>query len=75
MHLLMLENVRFYNQEIEDNDDFAKKLCEFVDVIVFDAFPQAHRKHASTTGILRHKPSVVGFYFEKEFNQIERIGF
>lgn len=71
--LIMLENVRFYNQETEDNNDFAKKLCEFVDIVVFDAFPQAHRKHASTTGILRNKESVVGFYFEKECTQIERV--
>jgi len=71
--VLMLENVRFYKEEVEDDDDFAIKLCGWADIIVFDAFPQAHRKHASTTGILRHKESVVGFYFEKEYNQIEKI--
>ena len=53
--VLMLENVRFYKEEVEDDDDFAIKLCGWADIIVFDAFPQAHRKHASTTGILRHK--------------------
>jgi len=71
--VLMLENVRFYEQESRDDDDFAKELCKGKDIIVFDAFPQAHRRHSSTTGILRHLDSVVGLYFEKEFDQINKI--
>lgn len=71
--LLMLENVRFYKGEIEDDDNLARELCKGMDIIVFDAFPQAHRKHASTTGVLRHLESAVGFYFEKEFSQIQNI--
>lgn len=71
--LLMLENTRFYEEEFEDNDDFAKKLCNGCEIVVFDGFPQAARKHASTTGILRHLPGVAGFYFEKEVNSLQKI--
>jgi phosphoglycerate kinase len=71
--ILMLENVRFYKEELEDTDVFAEKLCQGKDLIVFDGFPQAHRKHASTTGILRHLPSVAGFYFEEEVKKLSGL--
>ena len=73
--ILMLENVRFYKEEMADNDEFAKELCKGKDVIVFDGFPQAMRIHASTTGIERHLPAVAGFYVQQEvetlFNLLE----
>ena len=71
--MLMLENVRFYPEEMVDDDAFAKKLCEGKDLIVFDGFPQAHRMHASTTGIERHLPAVAGFYLEKEVEMLSGI--
>ncbi|MDA1338495.1 MAG: phosphoglycerate kinase, partial [bacterium] len=71
--VVMLENVRFHKEETADDDEFAKKLVVGMDAIVFDAFPQAHRKHASTTGILRHLDAVAGLYFEKEYTQITKI--
>ena len=71
--VLMLENVRFHKEEMEDNDDFAKELCKGKDVIVFDGFPQAHRMHSSTTGIERHLPSVAGMYLEKEVNMLSAL--
>jgi len=71
--ILMLENVRFYKEEMEDDDEFAKKLCSGKDLVVFDGFPQAHRKHASTTGIERHLPTVAGLYLEKEVNTLSNL--
>jgi len=71
--VVMLENVRFHKEETADDDEFAKKLVVSMDAIVFDAFPQAHRKHASTTGILRYLDAVAGLYFEKEYTQITKI--
>ncbi len=68
--ILMLENVRFYKGEMEDDDDFSKKLCAGKDVVVFDGFPQAHRIHASTTGIERHLPSVAGLYLQHEVEML-----
>lgn len=71
--LLMLENTRFHKEDLEDNDEFAKQLCQGSDFIVFDGFPQAHRKHSSTTGILKLLPSCAGFYFEKEYTSLKSI--
>jgi len=71
--VLMLENVRFHREETEDDDSFAKELCTGKDLIVFDGFPQAHRMHASTTGIERHLPSVAGFYLEKEVIMLSNL--
>ena len=71
--ILMLENVRFYNEEMIDDDEFAKKLCFGKDFIVFDGFPQAHRIHASTTGIERHLPTVAGLYLQQEVEMLSNL--
>ena len=71
--ILMLENVRFYKEEMVDDDEFAKKLCKGKDLIVFDGFPQAMRKHASTIGIERHLPAVAGFYLMQEVNMLSNL--
>src|SRR6185503_11229251 len=71
--ILMLENVRFYNEEMIDDDEFAKKLCNGKDLVVFDGFPQAHRIHASTTGIERHLPSVAGLYLQHEVEMLSTL--
>lgn len=71
--ILMLENVRFHKEEMVDDDEFAKELCKGKEYIVFDGFPQAHRKHASTTGIERHLPAVAGMYLEREVATLTRL--
>ncbi len=71
--ILMLENVRFYAEEDEADVDFAKRLTEDCDFIVFDGFPQAHRVNASTTGILEYLPSCAGFYFESEYTALHNL--
>ena len=71
--ILMLENVRFYNEEIIDDDEFAQKLCKGKDMIVFDGFPQAHRIHASTTGIERHLPAIAGLYLRHEVEMLSSL--
>lgn len=71
--ILMLENVRFHAEEMRDDEEFAKKLCAGKDLVVFDGFPQAHRKHSSTTGIERHLPSVAGLYLEQEVNMLSGL--
>lgn len=64
--ILLLENVRFYNEE-EDNDPaFAKKLADLADIYVNDAFGTAHRAHASTEGIAKYIPAYAGFLMKKE---------
>lgn len=68
----LLENLRFYNEE-EDNDaEFAKKLASNADLYVNDAFGTAHRAHASTEGVTHYlSPSVAGFLIEKELEFLQ----
>src|SRR5437899_11486541 len=51
--VLLLENVRYYNEEEANDPAFAEKLAGLADVYVNDAFGAAHRAHASTEGIAR----------------------
>jgi phosphoglycerate kinase len=51
--VLLLENVRFYNQEEANDPAFAEKLAKIADVYVNDAFGAAHRAHASTEAVAR----------------------
>ena len=47
--ILLLENVRFYQEETQGDQDFAIELAKLGDIYVNDAFGSAHRAHASTT--------------------------
>ena len=49
--VMLLENVRFHREETDNDPEFAKKLAEFGEVFVNDAFGTAHRAHASTEGV------------------------
>ncbi|MCS6812366.1 MAG: phosphoglycerate kinase [Cyanobacteria bacterium] len=70
--VLLLENVRFYAQEEENDPEFAKQLASVADLYVNDAFGTAHRAHASTEGVTHYlKPSVAGFLIEKELRYLQ----
>ena len=71
--VLMLENIRFYAEEEEDNEDFAKKLASYADIFVLEAFGTAHRKHASTFGIAKFIPAVCGFLVEQELVMFDKV--
>jgi phosphoglycerate kinase len=49
--VLLLENVRYYNEEEANDPAFAEKLAAGAEVYVNDAFGAAHRAHASTAGV------------------------
>ncbi len=51
--ILLLENVRYYNEEEANDKTFAEKLAKLADFYVNDAFGAAHRAHASTEGVAR----------------------
>lgn len=58
--VLLLENLRFYPEEEDGDENFAKELSKLGDIYVNDAFAMAHRDHASTSPI-------AGFFPEKKF--------
>lgn len=65
--VLLLENVRFYAEETENDPGFAKALASLADVYVNDAFGTAHRAHASTEGVTHSlNPCVAGFLMARE---------
>ncbi len=68
--ILLLENVRFYKEEEENDPGFAKELASLADIYVNDAFGVAHRKHASTYGVARLLPNAIGFLMENEIQTI-----
>src|SRR6266536_1072298 len=49
--ILLLENVRYYNEEEANDPAFAEKLATVAEVYVNDAFGAAHRAHASSVGV------------------------
>ena len=65
--VVLLENLRFYKEETENDPDFSKKLASLADIYVNDAFGTAHRAHASTEGITKFvDQKVAGFLMAKE---------
>lgn len=70
--VLLLENVRFYKEEEQNEPEFAKKLAANADFYVNDAFGTAHRAHASTEGVTKFlSPSVAGYLVEKELQYLQ----
>ena len=72
-NILMLENLRFYNEEEENNEEFAKILASFGDLYVNDAFSCSHRKHASVFNITKYVPSYAGIQLMSEITALNRI--
>jgi phosphoglycerate kinase len=64
--VLMLENLRFHQEEEKNGADFARQLAALGEVYVNDAFGSAHRAHASTEGVTHYLPGVAGLLMEKE---------
>lgn len=62
----LLENLRFYKEEIGNGDNFAKQLAELGDIYVNDAFGVSHREHASIVSLPKYLPGCIGFLMENE---------
>jgi len=69
----LLENVRFFNGEMSNDDSLGKALGGLGDIYVFDAFGTAHRKQASThSAILSSKESCSGILLKREIDSLNR---
>lgn len=73
--VLLLENLRFYNEEEAGDVEFAGKLAKLGDIYVNDAFGTAHRAHASTAVIAQFFPSTkfFGLLMAKELEAIDKV--
>jgi len=67
--VLLLENLRFHQEETDNDPAFAEKLARLADVYVNDAFAASHRDHASVAGVPRLvKESCAGFLLQTEMD-------
>ncbi|MBT8375232.1 MAG: phosphoglycerate kinase [Bacteroidia bacterium] len=73
--ILLLENLRFHEEETKGDEDFAKQLSQLGDIYVNDAFGTAHRAHASTTIVAKFFPEskCFGYLLAKEIESIKKV--
>ncbi|MBD3209605.1 phosphoglycerate kinase [Candidatus Woesearchaeota archaeon] len=69
--VVMLENVRFHEEEEANDAEFARKLAQNGELFVNDAFGTAHREHASTVGVTKHVKGCVGLLIQKELHYLD----
>ena len=71
--IMMLENIRFYEEEEQNEDSFSKKISNLGDIYINDAFSCSHRAHSSIEGITKYIPSYCGLQFVEEINALKKI--
>ena len=73
--VLLLENLRFHNEEEKGDAKFAEQLSKLGDIYVNDAFGTAHRAHASTAVIAQYFPDAkcFGLLMAKELDAIQKV--
>ena len=73
--ILLLENLRYHEEEKQGNLEFAEKLSKLGDIYVNDAFGTAHRAHASTTIVAQFFPEAkcFGHLLAKEIESIKKV--
>ena len=72
-NIVMLENIRFYSEEEENDQEFAKHLSTLADIYVNDAFSCSHRAHASIHAISNFLPSYSGLQLDLELSALIKI--
>ena len=73
--VLLLENLRYHNEEEKGDEQFAEQLSKLGDIYVNDAFGTAHRAHASTTIVAKFFPEhkCFGYLLAKEIEAIDKV--
>ena len=72
--VLLLENIRFYEEETKNDSEFAGKLASLADLYVNDAFGAAHRAHTSTEGVTHYfDQCAAGLLMEKEIECLGKV--
>ncbi|MGB7705936.1 MAG: phosphoglycerate kinase [Nitrososphaeraceae archaeon] len=72
--ILLLENLRYYSEEQDNDPEFSKSITSLADIYVNDAFSTSHRKHASTYGAVKNfEIRLSGFSLKKEIEYLSMI--
>lgn len=72
-NIILLENIRFYKENDENNSFFAKKLAGLADAYVNESFAMDHRKEASVVAITKYLPAYAGIQLEREMQLLDRV--
>ncbi len=72
IQIFLLENLRFYKEEEENDFSFAHSLADLAQVYVNEAFAVCHRKHASVSAITNFIPAVTGINLEQEITNLNK---
>ncbi|MCR4334589.1 MAG: phosphoglycerate kinase [Patescibacteria group bacterium] len=68
--IILLENIRNWKEEKNNDQKFAKEMASLGDIYVNDAFSVCHREHASIIGIPKYLPSYAGLQLEEEIKNL-----
>lgn len=72
--VILLENLRYYEEETQNEPEFAAKLARLGEVYINDAFGTAHRAHASTEGVTHYiDQCAAGYLMMKELDYLGRV--
>jgi len=71
--IVILENLRFYEEEEKNDNAFAKHLANLADIYVNDAFSCSHRAHASIFEITKFITSYAGLQLKLEIEALTKI--
>ena len=71
--IVMLENIRFYEEEEKNDNKFAKHLASLADIYVNEAFSCSHRAHTSIFEITKFLPSYAGLQLNIEINALKKV--
>ena len=71
--IIFLENIRFYEQEEKNDEEFAKTLSNLGEIYVNDAFSCSHRAHASVDKITKFLPSYCGIQMDTEISALSKV--
>ena len=71
--IILLENIRFYKEEMSNDENFSKHLSTLGDIFINDSFSSSHREHSSIVGIPRFLPSFPGSLLENEVKNLKKI--
>lgn len=72
-NVVVLENLEFYQEELDNDLGFAKQLGSLAEVFVQDDFSKIHRKVTSVVGVTKQLPSYAGLLLEKEIKSLEFV--
>ena len=72
--VILVENIRYFKEETEDDDNFSKKLASLGDIYINDAFSCSHRRQASVHKITKYvNISFAGPLFKREIDAINLV--